>query len=58
MEQNAHMDDLKFYAVNLSALGLGIVQVNDALTTMTLIVGLGYGIHRWVLMARKSKGTK
>ncbi len=58
MEHNWNMDDLKFYAVNLSALGFGIVHVNDALTTMTLIVGLGYGIHRWVLMARESRGTK
>lgn len=49
------IDDLKFYAVNLSAVGLGLVHINDVLTTMTLVIGLGYGIHRWVLMVRKGK---
>ena len=52
------IDDLKFYAVNLSAVGLGLVHINDVLTTMTLVIGLGYGIRRWVLMERKDKAQE
>lgn len=53
------IDDLKFYAVNLSAVGLGLVDFNTALTTVTLVVGLGYSVHKWWLMLKsKGKNTK
>jgi len=58
MEYNKmHIDDLKFYAVNLSAIGFGLVDINVALTTMTLLVGLGYSLHKWYLM-NKNKRSK
>ena len=55
METKIKMDDLKFYAVNLSTLGVGMVHINELLTTLTLLVGLGYGIHRWIRLARKQR---
>jgi hypothetical protein len=56
MEYNKmHIDDLKFYAVNLSAIGFGLVDINVALTTMTLLVGLGYSLHKWYLMNKNKK---
>jgi len=50
------INDLKFYAVNLSAIGFGLVEVNVALTTMTLLVGLGYSLHKWYLL-NKNKSS-
>jgi len=56
MEYNKmHIDDLKFYAVNLSAIGFGLVDINVALTTMTLLVGLGYSLHKWYLMNKNKR---
>ena len=53
MEQaKMSIDDLKFYAVNLSAIGFGLVDINVALTTLTLLVGLGYSLHKWYLMTK------
>tara|TARA_R110000787_G_scaffold198074_1_gene309301 strand:- start:41192 stop:41365 length:174 start_codon:yes stop_codon:yes gene_type:complete len=49
------MDDLRFYAVNLSAVGLGLVDINTALTTVTLIVGLGYSINKWWRLAKSKR---
>jgi hypothetical protein len=49
------INDLKFYAVNLSAVGFGLVDVNVALTTMTLLVGLGYSLHKWYLLSKRNK---
>tara|TARA_R110000772_G_scaffold130188_4_gene238491 strand:+ start:1049 stop:1231 length:183 start_codon:yes stop_codon:yes gene_type:complete len=59
MQIKMGIDDLKFYAVNLSAVGLGLVDFNTALTTVTLVVGLGYSVHKWWLMLKsKGKNTK
>lgn len=49
------INDLKFYAVNLSAIGFGLVEVNVALTTMTLLVGLGYSLHKWYLLNKNKR---
>lgn len=49
------INDLKFYAVNLSAIGFGLVEINVALTTMTLLVGLGYSLHKWYLLSKRKQ---
>jgi len=49
------INDLKFYAVNLSAIGFGLVEINVALTTMTLLVGLGYSLHKWYLLNKNKR---
>lgn len=49
------IDDLRFYAVNLSAVGLGLVDINTALTTVTLLVGLGYSINKWWRLAKSKR---
>ena len=49
------INDIKFYAVNLSAVGFGLVEINMALTTLTLVVGLGYSLHKWYALAKDKK---
>ena len=49
------IDDLKFYAVNLSTLGVSLAHVNEILSSLTLILGIGYGIHRWALLIKGNK---
>tara|TARA_R110000782_G_scaffold19444_1_gene53046 strand:+ start:432 stop:605 length:174 start_codon:yes stop_codon:yes gene_type:complete len=51
------IDDLRFYAVNLSSVGLGLVDINGALTTVTLIVGLGYSINKWWRLAKSKRAV-
>lgn len=55
MGSKMNIEDIKFYAVNLSAVGFGLVDINVALTTLTLLVGLGYSLHKWYLLNKRRR---
>jgi hypothetical protein len=57
MGSKMNIEDIKFYAVNLSAVGFGLVDINVALTTLTLLVGLGYSLHKWYLLTKKRRAN-
>jgi len=48
------MTDLKLYLLNVSTLAISFTQVDMILKILLLLVSIGYTIHKWILLRKKS----
>ena len=53
--KNTIQDTLQVGAANLGAIGISLVQVNQVLTTASLLIAIGYSLHKFYKLSKKNK---
>jgi hypothetical protein len=46
-DKTVNAEDAKLYVINLSALGVSMVNVETVLKVLLLVISIGYTLQRW-----------